>query len=350
MPNFKIMNLSLIQKIVVGGLGCFLISAIYSDAKGQTRTYRGSVGNSHIQMTLNFEGTNVSGTYAYDSVGQDIKLAGTLDSKGRLELKEFAGKGKQNTGKFVCERSLDDPIDSECTWSRPDGTRASMVTLEGQYVNFTNGLQIKPKVISNRKTGVDVSYPQITSSGPLSAGAQSFNRRIVAMVQKEIAEFQPVDGKGAFDANYNVLLGTNDLISVELAVYYDGGGAHPNNYFLSLTYDLSAGKELKFEDLFQPGSDFNSAIARFTVADIDRRAAAMEEDDARRENRSPNKRDEPIVSTDQLTELSGWAMTPKGLAVYFDFPHVIAVFDKTFVPYSVVKQYLKPNGPAAKFQ
>ena len=339
------MKSKLILILIAGAFVAFAPSSLAQ--AGSTKTYRGSIGDSHIQMTLSFEGNNVSGTYAYDSVGQEIKLTGTRANKGKLELKEFAGKGKQNTGKFVCER-FDDPIDSECTWSRPDGTRGSMVTLEEQFLAFTNGLQIKPKIISNRRTGVAVSYPQITSSVPLGAGAQSFNRRILAMVQKEIAEFQPTDGKGAFDANYNVLLGTNDLISVELTVYSDGGGAHPDNYFLALTYDLNAGKELKFEDLFQHGSDYNSAIAKFTVADIDRRAAAMEEDDARRENRAPNKRDEPIVSVDQLTELSGFGLTPKGLVVNFDFPHVIAVFDKTLVPYSVVKQYLKPNGPASR--
>ena len=117
-----------------------------------------------------------------------------------------------------------------------------------------------------------------------------------------------------------------------------------------MTYDLKGNKELKFEDLFKPNNDYNSALAKYVVADIDMRAAALEEDDARRENRKPVKREDSIVSEDQLNELSGWAMTPKGLVVYFDFPHVIAVFDKTLVPYSVVKQYLNPNGPAARFQ
>ena len=60
--------------------------------------------------------------------------------------------------------------------------------------------------------------------------------------------------------------------------------------------------------------------------------------------------DEPIISEDQVKELSGWGLTPKGLVVYFDFPHVIAYFDKNDVPYSVVKQFLKPNGPTARFQ
>src|SRR5436190_17418493 len=84
-------------------------------ASAQTKIYRGSIGNSHIQMRLTFSGNQVSGTYAYDSVGQDLKLTGHLNNGG-LELTEMSGK--QKTGKFACKKPLEDPIDSECTWSR----------------------------------------------------------------------------------------------------------------------------------------------------------------------------------------------------------------------------------------
>ena len=315
------------------------------------RVYRGSVGNIHIQMRLSIQGNNVSGTYSYDSIGEDLKLTGHLDEQGRLALAEFYAKGKQ-TGKFACKRQLDDPIDSECTWSRPDGTREAYLTLEEQHIAFTSGLQVVPKTIANRRTGVSVSYPQITNStSPLGPGAASFNRRMVALVQKAIKEFepQPAPGRNSFEANYNVHLAVDDLISIEMTEYSDSGGAHPNTGFWSLTYDLSGNKELSLDDLFKPDSDYKIAIARFVVADIDRRADAIEQSDARSEGRKPNQRDEPIVTIDQLSEISGWAMTPKGLMVYFDFPHVIAAFDRTFIPYSVVSEHLKPNGPAARF-
>jgi len=318
-----------------------------SSAAAQTRDYRGEIGNNHIQMRLNFNGANVSGIYSYDSVGQDLKLTGQLNARGGLELKESDAKGKQ-TGKFVC-KNFNDPVDPECTWSRVDGTREAMVLLESQNIAFTNGLEIKPKTISNRKTGVGASYPQLAGKEPLSAAAQAFNRKVLALTQKAINEFAPIDGHGAFDANYNVLFGANDLVSVELTVYYDGGGAHPNNYFLSLTYDLAANKEIKFEDLFQPGTDYNTAIAKYMVEDINQRAYAVELKNAT-DPKQVQKRDEPILSIEQLSEVDGWGLTPKGLIVYFDLPHVLAYFDKNFVPYSVVKQYLKPNGPAARFQ
>jgi hypothetical protein len=320
------------------------LGAIVGQPTSAAKIYRGSVGDSHIQMRLNIQGNNVTGTYFYDSVGEDLKLTGHLDNQGRLELAEFGPKGKQ-TGKFICKQKLGEEIDSECSWSKADGTREALVTLAEQYIAFTNGLQIAPKTISNRRTGVGVSYPQITSSGVLSSAAQSFNRRILALTQAAIKEFQPIDGRGTFDTNYNVLLGTDDLISIEMTEYYDGGGAHPNNRFWPLTYDLAGNKELKLEDLFKPDSDYKTAIAKFVVADIDRRAAALEEESARSEGRKPKQRDEPLVSEEQLAELSGWALTPKGLVVYFDFPHVMAFFDRTFIPYSVVNEYLKPNGP-----
>jgi len=85
------------------------------------------------------------------------------------------------------------------------------------------------------------------------------------------------------------------------------------------------------------------------VADIDRRAVAIEEADAKSEGRKPTKREEPIVSVEQLSEISSWGLTPEGLVVYFDFPHAIAVFDRTVVPYHVLSEYLKPIGPAARF-
>ncbi len=108
--------------------------SITQPASAQTRIYRGSIGNSHIQMQLNFAGSNVSGTYAYDTIGEDLKLSGQLDGQGRLELTELAPKGKQKTGKFVCKR-FNDPVDAECSWSKPDGTREAMAVLEEQNIS-----------------------------------------------------------------------------------------------------------------------------------------------------------------------------------------------------------------------
>src|SRR6266853_5476671 len=162
-------------------LGCSFLCLALPGLGQQTvaTVYRGSLGGSHFQMRLNIQGNNVSGAYSYDSIGEDLKLTGHLDSQGRLELAESGAKGKP-TGKFICKR-FNDAAEPDCTWSKPDGTREAYVTLEEQHVSFTNGLQVVPKTIANWKSGVKVSYPQIMSeTSVLSPGAASFNRRVLA--------------------------------------------------------------------------------------------------------------------------------------------------------------------------
>src|SRR5947207_15940668 len=104
-------------------------------------------------MRLNFNGRDVSGTYAYDSVGQDLNLTGHINN-GALELTEISGK--QKTGKFVCKKLLVNLIDSEWAWSKIDGTRESMVTLEAQHFAFAVGLQVTPKMNVSQRTGLSV--------------------------------------------------------------------------------------------------------------------------------------------------------------------------------------------------
>jgi hypothetical protein len=328
-------------------LGFLFLLAATATAQPATKTYRGSVGGSNFQMRLSVHGTNVTGAYSYDTVGEDIKLTGSLDAQGKLNLIESDARGKPS-GRFVCKQ-LGAP-EPDCMWSRPDGTRETYVTLAEQNLGSAN-FKIVPKTIANRRAGVKVSYPQLMANGgTLNPGAPSFNRKVLAMTQKAIKDFEPGPeaGKNALERSYNVLLATDELISVELTEYQYSGGAHPNDGFDSLTYALLANKELELDELFKSGSDYKTAIAKYVVADIEKRAIAFEEADAKSEGRKPVKRDDPIVTEDQLSEISGWGLTPHGLVVYFDFPHAIAAFDRTVVPYNVISEYLEPNGPASR--
>src|ERR1051326_4051131 len=108
-----------------------------------------------------------------------------------------------------------------------------------------------------------------------------------------------------------------------------------------MTYDLNKGRELKLEDVFKTASDYKTAIAKYVVADIQRRDEIIERQEAKQEGREPRKQDE-IVSMDQLSEIWAFGITPKGVMIYFNFPNVIPAFDRTFIPYAVLKEYLKP--------
>ena len=351
MPNCKPRKFSL---PVIRSRICISVFVCFAGATSvlcQQRTYRGSIGGSHVEMRLNFEGNKVSGSYSYDRIGDEIKLSGQIIAEGGLELTEFDARHKPS-GKIACRRKLDDPIDPECYWSRVDGSHQAFVALEAQQTAPASGLRIVPKTINDRATGVVVSYPQLASEQGLSAGAEGFNKDIATWIRKAIKDFdpQPSRDRTSLDLNYNVLLAANDLVSIEITEYADNGGAHPTTGYWAMTYDLNRNKELAAEDIFKPDSDYQSALAKFVVEDIQKRADALDQEEARRAGRTPPTSHEPVVSTDQLSGLAHLAITAKGLMVYFDFPHVIAAFDRTLVPYAVIKDYLQPNGPAARFQ
>jgi Deacetylase PdaC len=325
-----------------------LVLAVSFLAEGQTntsKTYRGTIGDKHIEMRLDVQGSNVTGTYFYDQFKQDIKLQGAYDGKGQLELTEFA-QGKRKTGKFVCkgEPATFDLEGAECEWSRPDGTGKAFVTLVEQGTRFKKGMAVVPRFINDRKSNVVLSYPQLTT-GVTTQAIDDFNKLVETLVQKAIKEFQRESpANSAFDTNYNVMLADDDLVSIEMEEYSNTGGAHPNSRLWTVNYNLKTNKQLSLADVFLPGDDYKQAIAEFVVKDINRRADKIERDEARRNNRLPEKRDEPMITLEQLPEMDTWALSAKGFAVYFDFPHVIAVFDKTVVPYSLLARYLRPDG------
>jgi len=212
----------------------------------QQRIYRGSIGGSHVEMRLSVEGNRVSGSYSYDRIGEDIKLSGQITAEGGLELTEFDARHKPS-GKIGCKRKLDDPIDPECYWSRVDGSHQAFVALEPQQTNQLNGLRIVPKTINDRATNVVVSYPQLASNQAMPAGAEGFNKAMSTWIKKAVKDFDPESssGRASFDLNYNVLLSSNDLISIEVTEYADNGGAHPNTGYWAMTYDLNKNKELR---------------------------------------------------------------------------------------------------------
>src|SRR5882762_9822529 len=103
----------ILTPVLVCSFLCVAITVVGQPAvQTAVRVYRGSVGESHFQMRLSIQGTNIAGAYSYDSVGEDIKLTGHLDDQGKLELVEFDAKGKQ-TGKFGCKKLYND-AEPEC--------------------------------------------------------------------------------------------------------------------------------------------------------------------------------------------------------------------------------------------
>ncbi|HEY6803335.1 MAG TPA: DUF3298 domain-containing protein [Pyrinomonadaceae bacterium] len=315
-------------------------------AQGQTdstKVYRGTLGDKHIEMRLNVTGAKVSGTYFYDQFRQDITLEGAYDPKGALQLVE--GTGKKKTGKFVCKAEPESiEADLECDWSRPDGKGQAFVYLTEQGIRFKSDIKIVPKIVSDRKTKAYGSLPQVATP-VLTPGMISLNKLIESKVMAAMKDFDPEEvANSSYDTNYNVMWATDDIISLEFDEYSDVGAAHPNTRLWTINYNLKTNKQLTLADVFTPNSNYVTEVAKFVTKDINRRADKLDEDEARRNNTPLQKRHDPVMTEDGLPDMDTWALTPKGFAAYFDFPHVMAVFDKTIVPYGMLARYLRADG------
>ena len=83
-------------------------------------TLRGEIAHGlNIEMQLVREGSRLSGSYAYERIGKDIQLQGTIAETGSLVLEEFVKGRKTGTfvGKFVSATRIDGK------WSKPGSTR-----------------------------------------------------------------------------------------------------------------------------------------------------------------------------------------------------------------------------------
>jgi hypothetical protein len=311
-----------------------------NNARSYTQTFRGLVGKNTVEMKLQRDGENLSGTYFYEGIGQNLTLKGGVDARGTLSLQEFDASGKQ-TGKFACkltnESDREPAARIEGDWSRPDGKQVTPVDLTEQHIEFTNSLQVVSKSIRERKPSINVSYPQITGSN--DPAIAKFNRQaeaVATQIVKDFKEGEPDPNESDLSTTYNVMLASDDIISVEILEDSYAGGAHPNSAYHTLNYDLRTGRELQLDDIFKPNVDYKQTIRQYALKDLNARAKR----EAKEEHMPPDQQTEDLFSQDQLSEWSAWAMTRHGLLVYFDFPHAVAFFSKEFIPARVIQNDL----------
>src|SRR5437868_9112920 len=317
-------------------------------AQAPTQTFRGTIGEQTVVMKLQRDDDKLTGSYSYERIGQSITLKGQIDQQGNVTLAEFDSTGRQTgkfTGKLEPDEERTDALILDGTWTRPDGSHETSFSLSEQQIAFTNGLQFTSKTIADRRLSIKAIYPQL--AGGDTPGVLAFNRAVEILLTRLVNDYRknfvPTDHGGGLDTDYNVLLATDDLVSVELNEEY-WGGAHPEAGHDAVTYDLRNGRALVLASLFKPGAKYADVLRRAARADMLARLKRLDT------KNNENKQDyESFFSDDELKEWGAWGLTPRGLVLYFDLPHVVAVFDKASIPWTELKDILDPKGPAARF-
>lgn len=321
---------------------------------GEKFSFRGSIANLSIEMTLVRDSDHVNGTYFYPRVGKNIDLKGSIDSSGKLELRETDETGK-DTGVFKGQwKSNNIGLAAiEGKWSRPDGSKETDFELTQQPIEFTAAVRVTPKVIrENNKQGkytINVEYPQIEGDSRFDG----FNQQARAMISKDVAAFKTAEGTpseeettladeaqtSTLDIGYNIRFATDDLISVEFSEgQYSRGAAHGSSFTVGLNYDIKNKKKLVLADLFQAKSNYLNVISAYCIKDL--------QDQSKKND---------MLAADQIKEGAGprsenygaWTLTRKGLWITFD-PYQVAAYaagpQHVLVPYSALKSIVKPDG------
>lgn len=320
---------------------------------GEKFSFRGWIASLSIEMTLVRDNDRLTGTYFYPRVGKNIDLKGSIDTGGKLELRETDETGK-DTGVFKGQwKSNDVGLASiEGKWSRPDGSKETEFELTQQPIEFTSVVRVAPKVIrENNKQGkytVNVEYPQIEGDSRFDA----FNQQARSMISKDVAAFKASEGNpsedetvladeaqtSTLDIGYNVRFATDDLISVEFSEsQYERGAAHGSNLTVVLNYDVKNKKKLALADLFQAKSNYLNVISTYCIKDLQNQSKKndMLMEDQIKEGAAP-----------RADNYGAWTITRKGLWITFD-PYQVAAYaagpQHVLVPYSSVKSIVKPD-------
>jgi hypothetical protein len=330
----------------------------------ETRFFKGSVGNTlGLQMKLVREGERLTGNYFYQKVGTRIDLRGTIDNGGTVTLEEFDSTGKQ-TGVFKgsWKPNEDGRIDIAGNWSKPNSEKQTAFALHEEPIEFSGGVEIIAKQIKENnkklKYEIDAEYPQLTGSP--DRNFEKFNQVVRSIVTKKVNDFRkemaerigeenPVDTDTGSDigSGYTVALAKDDLISVQLDIggYY-AGAAHPNSYTETINFDLKNGKPLVLSDLFKPGAKYLQTISSYCIKDLKRQSKAtdgmLDDDDWLQRGAGPDP-----------NNYGSWVVTKKGLGINFDSYQVApyaAGPQYVLVPYSALKDLIKPDGPLGQFR
>jgi len=335
----------------------------------ETRFFTGSIGSAlDLQMKLLREADKLTGSYFYQKVGTRIDLRGTVDQNGNVLLEEFDSAGKQ-TGVFkgAWKTNAEGVVEISGDWTKPNSDKKTAFSLHQQPIEFSNGAEVVSKQIKEKnkklKYEIDVVYPQL--AGSTDPNYQKFNNTVRALITKKVGDFKkemipsaedeaaaaegettPDESNGSdVTVSCEVVLAKDDLIAIEFTVSsYYAGAAHPNSYMEVVNFDLKNGKQLKLAELFNPGAKYLQTIAAYCIQELKKQTKGA---DAPLDEEWIKKGAAP-----ELTNYDNWSLRKNGLGITFDSYQVgpyAAGPQSVLVPYSAVKDMLKPDGAAAQF-
>lgn len=314
-------------------------------------------GASSFVMKLKKESSNLTGSYYYLKTRKDISLKGTIDNKNKIKLEETS-EGKV-TGTFTGDwkdTDSDPAVRLEGQWKRPGSEEEWGFYATEQTIETTGEQKIEDKSIKDedkkKKLSVSIFYPQISGFG---AQTDAINKDIASTFNKDIAQFKKEtdctesiagDLGCYFEVSYNTDIATDDLLSFSFEANTYSGGAHPNSFTTTLTYDVKSGKIIELGELFKPNSNYVKTISDYCIEALKKQMRVPEQ------GIEPDEQMIKDGAGPKEENFNSWSVSKKGIVVYFA-PYQVGPYaagpQVVVIPYKVLKDKAKENGALSPF-
>jgi len=331
----------------------FVLLALFghADAQSVTKVFRGTIAEKPVQMTLTRNGENLNGTYFYQRIGKDLRLAGSIESDGAFALAEYDVKNVI-TGemKGFWRKADDGSAYLEGEWINPQTRDSSGLSVGEEMIFFTGKAKLINKTFEEknkpRMFEISADYPELTGAKP--AAAAKFNKLIKDSVMKEIADFRKNmlglnaedlkffkdNGTEAYlEMGYMIDFANDKVVSIGFGASTFEGGAHPNHYSFTVNFDLAAGKKIELADLFKPNSNYLKVISDYSIKKLKEQREDMTDDEWLATGASA-----------KAENFKSWSIKKTGILINFD-PYQVAAYaagpQEVFIPYSELKSVLR---------
>ena len=242
---------------------------------------------------------------------------------------------------------------SESKTQNPQNPSPIITPTPEKEVTFGKGLKIVPQTVElkneSRRYQIDIVYPQIY--GSKSRGILKLNRRMNDLVTKqyEWSLFPPTKEDlrhykkwpgvlNWVDLDYEVVLATNELLSIYFEVYsYGIGAAHSVQQSFTVNFDLSSEEPIQLAGLFKPNAKHLQFISDYCIRELSKdHQYAMSE---------PIFKDELAP---KLKNYKSWNLAKEGLRFNFDACKIDACAAgrvEVKIAFDALKEKLKPKRP-----
>ncbi|HEX5708232.1 MAG TPA: DUF3298 domain-containing protein [Pyrinomonadaceae bacterium] len=327
------------------------------------KVFAGTVGGDFkVELRLRREGESLSGSFfhwpareepgrAFSNDGDgtpvwggrkdaasrvDALVRGAIEAGDAFTLEELGDEGRA-VGVFK-GRLAEGASALEGTWTKPDGKGQQPFSLRevaGRRGADSYRLVAKRTRRKTKALEINLAYPSMEGATP---AAQTFNARVQRLVNEQLAESKPSEGE--HDTSFVVAHRSPDFLSVVFNAFQMWpGAAHPGHASYSFNYDLKNDREVKLADLFRPGSNYMSTVARLCADDIARQKRRLGFEDI--------YEDQQGAVAEVLSGDATFFPSESGLVIIFD-PYEVGSYAEGYyvvrLPYSSLRGLLRADG------